>query len=144
MANLRTKFKNWLNWFLPKVKNKDWNTSSLTSIQYNSYSWTSTSCKAQRLKSISYSSPPVGLGCHGQAVAKHSSFPMVSHWFPRLADLRRNTRDKVLTSLTGLAMVSCFSVQRPHTTGIIQQEITVYFDCAHGMAIQIFLAARCT
>ena len=69
---------------------------------------------------------------------------MVSHWFPRLADLRRNTHDKVLTSLTGLAMVSCFSVQRPHTTGIIQQEVTVYFDCAHGMAIQIFVAAMHT
>ena len=77
-------------------------------------------------------------------MAKHSSFPMVSHWFPRLADLRRNTHDKVLTSQTGLAMVSCFSVQRPQTTGIIQQEVTVYFDCAHGMAIQIFVAAMHT
>ena len=86
----------------------------------------------------------MGSGCHGQAVAKHSSFTMVTHWFPRLADLRRNTHDKVLTSQTGLAMVSCFSVQGLHTTGIIQQEVTVYFDCVHGMAIQTFVAARCT
>ena len=38
-------------------------------------------------------------------------------------------------------MVSCFSVQRPQTTGIIQQEVTVYFDQAHGMVLLSLVAA---
>ena len=100
--------------------------------------------KHKRLESISYRCPPVGSGCHGHAVAKHSSFPMVSHWFPRLGSLRRNAHDKLLTSLTGLAMFSCLSVQGPHANDTFLQEVTVYFDCAHSMAIQIFVAARCT
>ena len=69
----------------------------------------------------------------------------LSQWFPNVfPDLLTLGGIPMPGCLTGLAIVTCFLGQGPHTTSIIKQEVTVYFDFAHGMGIEIFIVVRHT